>query len=118
MNPSTAGRNKSLSTASGETEETRTRVGTQDLDKEFFIDKLLLRIHFTIEMIWWTGLTPWEFGFPFSGSLISAFQNRIQKPGRRSSSGSPCPRSLTWSPPPPPNLQRFQYEILDRHMTV
>ena len=26
-----------------------------------------------IEMIWWTGLAPWGFEFPFPGSLISAF---------------------------------------------
>ena len=24
-------------------------------------------------MIWWTGLAPWEFGFPFPGSLVSTF---------------------------------------------
>ena len=24
-------------------------------------------------MIWWTGLAPWEFGLPFSSSLISTF---------------------------------------------
>ena len=24
-------------------------------------------------MIWWTGLAPWEFEFPFPGSLISTF---------------------------------------------
>jgi hypothetical protein len=24
-------------------------------------------------MIWWTGLAPWEFEFPFPGSRISAF---------------------------------------------
>jgi len=29
--------------------------------REFFIDNLLVRIHFIIEMIWWTGLAPWEF---------------------------------------------------------
>ena len=23
---------------------------------------LLVRIHFIIEVIWWTGLAPWEFG--------------------------------------------------------
>jgi len=27
--------------------------------REFFIDNLLVRIHFIIEMIWWTGLSPW-----------------------------------------------------------
>jgi len=29
--------------------------------REFFIDNLLVRIHFIIVMIWWTGLAPWEF---------------------------------------------------------
>ena len=33
---------------------------------EFFIDNLLVRIHFIIVMIRWTGLVPWEFEFPFS----------------------------------------------------
>ena len=37
--------------------------------REFFIDNLLVRIQFTIVMIRWTGLTPWEFEFPFPGSL-------------------------------------------------
>ena len=47
--------------------------------REFFIDNLLVRIHFIIEMIWWTGLAPWEFGFPFPGSLISTFLGRIKR---------------------------------------
>jgi len=42
-------------------------------EREFFIDNLLVRIHFMIVMIRWTGLAPWEFGFPFSGSLTSTF---------------------------------------------
>jgi len=25
----------------------------------------LIRIHFIIEIIWWAGLAPWEFEFPF-----------------------------------------------------
>ena len=37
------------------------------------IDNLLVRIHFIIVMIRWTGLAPWEFAFPFPGSLTSAF---------------------------------------------
>jgi len=41
--------------------------------REFFIDNLLVRIHFIIEMIWWTGLAPWESEFPFPGSLICTF---------------------------------------------
>ena len=42
-------------------------------EREFFIDNLLDRIHFIIVMVWWTGLAPWEFEFPFPGSLISTF---------------------------------------------
>ena len=34
-------------------------------EREFFIDNLLVRIHFIIVMIRWTGLAPWEFAFPF-----------------------------------------------------
>ena len=42
-------------------------------EREFFIDNLLVRIHFIIVMIRWTGLSPWQFEFPFSGSLTSTF---------------------------------------------
>ena len=42
-------------------------------EREFFIDNLLVRIYFIIAMIRWTGLAPWEFEFPFLGSLISTF---------------------------------------------
>jgi len=45
-------------------------------EREFFIDNLLFRIHFIIEMIWRTGLAPWEFEFPFLGSPTSTFQAR------------------------------------------
>jgi len=54
------------------------------------IDNLLVRIHFIIEMISWTGLASWEFEFPFPGSLIStllgAFQlspSSFHQPSRR-----------------------------------
>jgi len=40
-------------------------------EREFFLDNLLVRIHFIIVMIRWTGLAPWEFEFPFPGSLAS-----------------------------------------------
>ena len=30
-------------------------------EREFFIDNLLVRIHFIIVMLRWTGLAPWEF---------------------------------------------------------
>jgi len=41
------------------------------IEKEFFIDNLLVRNHFIIVMIRWTGLAPWEFELPFPGSLTS-----------------------------------------------
>ena len=42
-------------------------------EREFFIDNLLVRIHVIIVMTRWTGLAPWEFEFPFPGSLTSTF---------------------------------------------
>ena len=42
-------------------------------EREFFIDNLLVRIHFIIVMRRWTGLAPWEFEFPSPGSLTSTF---------------------------------------------
>jgi len=42
-------------------------------EREFFIDNLLVRIYFIIEVIWWTGLASWEFESPFSGSFTSTF---------------------------------------------
>ena len=35
------------------------------VERNFFIDNLLVRIHFISEMISWTGLAPWQFEFPF-----------------------------------------------------
>ena len=37
----------------------------RDRDREFFIDNLLVQIHFIIVVVRWTGLAPWEFEFPF-----------------------------------------------------
>ena len=37
-------------------------------EREFFIDDLLVRIHFIIVMIRWTGLAPWEEPRPVSPS--------------------------------------------------
>jgi len=42
-------------------------------EREFVIDNLLVRIHFIIVMIRWTGLAPREVEFPFPGSLASTF---------------------------------------------
>ena len=42
-------------------------------ERESVIDSLLVRIHLIIVMIRFTGPTPWEFEFPFPGSLTSTF---------------------------------------------
>ena len=42
-------------------------------EREFFIGNLVVRIHFIIVIIRWTGLAPQEFEFSFPGSLISTF---------------------------------------------
>ena len=39
------------------------------IERGFVFDNPLVRIHSIIEMIWWTGLAPWEFEIPFPGSL-------------------------------------------------
>ena len=54
-------------------ERERERQDQPVAEREFFIDNLLVRIHFIIVMIRWTGLAPWEFEFPFPGSLTYTF---------------------------------------------
>jgi len=51
----------------------KTKRKQRGVKREFVIDNLLVRIHFIIVMIRWTGLAPWEFEFPFPGSLTSTF---------------------------------------------
>ena len=52
---------------------------TGNIEREFFIDNLMVRAHFIIEMIRCTGLAQWEFEFPFSDSLISTFVGHWQR---------------------------------------
>ena len=50
-----------------------------------FIDNLLVRIHFIIAMMRWSGLAPWEFEFSFPGSLTSTRSElfgTFQDPGK------------------------------------
>ena len=49
-------------------------------EREFFIDNLLVQIHFIIVMIRWTGLAPWKVGFPFPGSQLQGSQEMPQDP--------------------------------------
>ena len=72
-------------------------------ERDFFIADLLVRIHFIIVMIRWTGPAPWEFEFPLPGSLISTFEEMFQE----NLGARPClvahratvPQK--WPPPPP-----------------
>jgi len=36
-----------------------------EVEREFLIDNLQVRVHLIIVMIRWTGLAPWEFEFHF-----------------------------------------------------
>jgi len=47
-------------------------------ERDFFIDNLLVRIHFIIVMIRWTGLATWEFEFPArrGGHLLLLYYSR------------------------------------------
>ena len=45
----------------------------REVEREFLLENLLLRVPFVIVMIRWTGLEPWEFEFHFPGSLTFTF---------------------------------------------
>ena len=53
---------------------------TSSLARELFLDNLVVRIHFIVEIIWWTGLALWEVEFPLSSSLVSTFLNTLTTP--------------------------------------
>jgi len=42
-------------------------------ERDFSIDNVLVQVYSIIELIWWTGLAPWEFQFPFPGSRTPTF---------------------------------------------
>ena len=48
-------------------------------NREFHIGNVLVRIHCIIEMIWWTGLVPWQFEIPFQEALCLPFCNRLTR---------------------------------------
>ena len=55
-------------------------------EKDFSIDNLLVRIRSTIEMMWWTGLAPWEFGVRRNCVVIFiARRVDLRLPGKRNS---------------------------------
>ena len=57
-------------------ETSKKRLAVAQREREFFIDNLMVRIHFVIVMMRWTGLAPWGFESPFPGSLTSTFLQR------------------------------------------
>ena len=61
-------------------------------EREFFIENLLVRIHLIIVMIRWTGLAPWQFEFPFSGSLISTLHLHPLNPSSGTAADVGCSR--------------------------
>ena len=58
-------------------------------EKVFFIDNVLVRIHFIIVMIRWAGLAPWEFKSTFPGSLTSTILVWCQPSCRNTSRTGP-----------------------------
>ena len=79
-------------------------------ERDFFIDNLLVRIHVFIEIIWWTGLTPWDFEFPSPGSLISTFLSQVALDpitSRRAANLEQISRGLS----------HFQYESLEHRLS-
>ena len=78
------------------------------VERELFIDNLLVRNPFIIAMIRWTGLAPQEFEFPFPGSLTSTLpQTRAarcatSRPRMRASQGTP-PWSASTTPSTSPD---------------
>ena len=73
-------------------------LGCVQVRREFFVDNLLVRIHFIIVMIRWTGLAPWEFEFHSPGSLTSTFLVQV--------------RTIRFSSTPI-GLQRFCYFLIN-----
>ena len=74
---------------------------TPNTEREFLIDNLLVRIHVIIVMVRWTGLAPWEFEFPFPGSLTYTFlasQTRAGSSGSSKASTSRPPSQVPSSP--------------------
>ena len=72
---------------------------TGERERKFFIDNLLARIHCIIVMIMWTGLAPWEFAFPFPGSLTSIFLAPAEVAvSKLTMSGSCCSQVATRQP--------------------
>jgi len=61
-------------------------------EREFFIDNLLVRIHFIIGMIRWTGLASWEFEFPLQENIAMTLERMAKSHVVDSSTPPPLSR--------------------------
>jgi len=73
-------------------------------EREFFIDNLLVRIHFIVEMIRWTGLAPWEFELPLDTpttvhTIAEVLHRDMTKAGRVGTSKSAGKAPQRWDSP-------------------
>ena len=59
-------------------QDARPLPGPRGIQERDFFDNLLVRIHFIIVMVRWTGLAPLELEFTFPGSLTSTSLGGIQ----------------------------------------
>ena len=86
------------------------RICPPETEREFFVDKLLVRIHFVIMMIRWTGLAPLESKFTFPGSLTSTFLVRFL------SSLSAALQRRTMPPLSSPRPPRSTNQVIREHL--
>ena len=80
-------------------------------EREFFIDNLLVRIHFVIVMIRWTSLAPWEFEFPVTKLLKpgpDSYLCRIRSTAESCERGTPVPMFTPEGACIPSELPRLQ----------
>ena len=53
-------------------------VSSKPAERErFLLTAFLSELHLIIEIIWWTGLAPWEYELSLPGSLIPTFQTQV-----------------------------------------
>ena len=96
-----------------------------EVQREFFTDNLLVRIHFIIAMIRWTDLAQWRFEVPFPGCLTSTFLEALHLPYFPSSSTTSSTTSskstpdwylIAEQPTPAPHLERPEGRAALTHM--
>ena len=67
--------------------------------KEFLTDNLLVRMNFIIQMIWWTGLAPWEFEGSLISTLLEEWRHEEWRHEELTSRSESIPDAASTSPP-------------------